>query len=288
MLILHNIIQQLQLTNNQLINSYRAQKKCITIQIMVNPINRNSVDLVYNLINQPQFLAERAAFNQANQNKDDINVIIDSNGGDADAAFHIAKLIHSTFKGNIRYIVPRFAKSAATLLVCGGNKIVMSETSELGPLDPQIMQSDGRFISSKSVQSTLELIKNYLKEGDKQGLELATILSSRLNPLILGEYNSALKIAQDYQKELLMLRMFTATDTGKVDAIVRKFAEGYTHHSRVINCKDAKEIFGDDKVDVLQNSDPEWTTLWQFYQNSKTIADLASVLQLINTKQVPK
>jgi hypothetical protein len=36
---------------------------------------------------------------------------------DADAAYHIAKLLHQNFKGTIKYVVPRFAKSAATLLV---------------------------------------------------------------------------------------------------------------------------------------------------------------------------
>jgi Serine dehydrogenase proteinase len=287
MQIINNIIQGLNATNNGLINQYRQLKGCISIQVMLNPIDRNAIDLVYNLINQPQFQAERANFNAKNQNKDDINVIVDSFGGDADAAFHIAKIINATFTGNIRYIVPRFAKSAATLLVCGGDKIVMGETSELGPLDPQILQNDGRYISSKAVQSTLDLIKTYLKDGDKQGLQLATILSSRLNPLILGEYHSALKIAKDYQTELLRLRMFKDTEQNTIDAIVEKFAEGYTHHSRVISCRDAKEILGDANVEILKTSDPEWNILWQFYQNHKSIADLFSVLQLINSKQIP-
>ncbi|HLG36235.1 MAG TPA: ATP-dependent Clp protease proteolytic subunit [Bacteroidia bacterium] len=241
------------------------------------PITRNSVDIVFDLINTPQFQQERAAFKNR---PDDIHVIIESDGGDADAAYHIAKLLDVHFKGTIKYIVPRFAKSAATLLVCGGNKIVMGETSELGPLDPQIQQNDGSYISAKAVQSTLVLIKKYLSEGDKHGLELATILSSRLNPLVLGQYESTLEIAKEYQEELLHLRMFGQNED--VKEIVHKFATGYTHHSRVINYNEAKKIFGDDKVEVMKSDSDEWKAVWEVSKNNRTIADLIGVLQLIN------
>jgi len=277
MQILNNIIQQLQLQNHALIMTYRQKCKCMAIHLSFTPITRNSVDLVFDLINSILFQQERATFKE---HPDDVNVIIESGGGDADAAFHIAKVLDTHFKGTIRYIIPRFAKSAATLLVCGGNKIVMGETSELGPLDPQIPQNDGSYISAKAVQSTLDLIKKYLSEGDKHGLELATILSSRLNPLILGQYESTLQIAQEYQEELLHLRMFTKSED--VKKIVAKFATGYTHHSRVINCKEAKEIFGEDKVELMPCNSEEWQTVWQVSKNNRTIADLIGVLQLIN------
>jgi len=276
MQILTNVIQQLQIQNLQWIIKYRQKCECMSIQVFLTPVARNSVDLVYDLINSPQFQQERMAFKN---HPDDIHVIIESGGGDADAAYHIAKLLDAHFKGTIKYIVPRFAKSAATLLVCGGNKIVMGETSELGPLDPQILQNDGSYISAKAVESTLELIKKYLSEGE-HGLELATILSSRLNPLILGQYESTLKIAQEYQEELLHLRMFNKSED--VKKISAKFATGYTHHSRVINCKEAKEIFGDDKVEVMKSDSEEWQAVWQISKNNRTMADLIGVLQLIN------
>ena len=132
------------------------------------------------------------------KNPNNIDIIIDSGGGDADAAYHISKLLHRTFKGKISYIIPRYAKSAATLLVSGGNEIVMGPTSELGPLDPQIQQQSGDWISAKSVQSTFDLIKKYTKSD----LKLATVIASRLNPLLLGQYESTLRIAKEYQKEL--------------------------------------------------------------------------------------
>lgn len=278
MQILNIIINNIQQRNNKIISDFWQKRGNISIQILLNPLNRRGVDVVFDIINNPQFQEQRKKLT----NPDNLDVIVDSFGGDADAAYHIAKLLDSQFKGTITYIIPRFAKSAATLLICGGNKIVMSETSELGPLDPQIAQEDGSFISAKAVQSALDLIKKQLKTGDKYSLELATILASRLNPLTLGQYERTIDIAKEYQKELLCLRMFSyKKDKKKVDTIIRKFATGYTHHSRVIGCQEAKDIFGD-SLEILPVDSEEWKTIWEFYLNNRNIGDLIGALRLMD------
>jgi hypothetical protein len=277
MQLLGNIIQNIQQRNIQLISEFRKIRKNISIQILLNPLDRRGVDIVFDIVRNPQFKEECKKY----ENPDDVDIIIDSLGGDADAAYHIAKLIDSHFKGNVKYVVPRFAKSAATLLVCGGNKIVMGETSELGPLDPQIRQDDGSYISAKAVQATLELIKQHLNKEDK-GLELATILASRINPLVLGQYESSIDIAKEYQRELLQMRMFKGNKLEDVNKIVDRFATGYTHHSRVIDAKEAKDIFGDANVEILPSNSREWNLIWEFYLNNRNIADLLSVLKNID------
>jgi hypothetical protein len=276
MQILRIIIQNIQQRNNELISEFRNIRGNISIQILLNPLNRRGVDVVFDIIRNPQFQEERKKFPKP----DDIDVIVDSFGGDADAAYHIAKLLHQNFKGTIKYIVPRFAKSAATLLVCGGDKIVMGETSELGPLDPQIRQDDGSYISAKAVQATLDLIKQHLEKGGKHSLELATILASRINPLVMGQYESTIDIAKEYQKELLLLRMFKSEK--EVEKIVKKFSTGYTHHSRVIDCNEAKNIFGDDKIEILGSNSKEWNLIWEFYINNRNIGDLLGVLKYVD------
>ena len=45
--------------------------------------------------------------------------------------------------GRLRVIVPDFAKSAGTLIALAADKIVMSDSSELGPIDPQFLKKDG-------------------------------------------------------------------------------------------------------------------------------------------------
>lgn len=274
--IINNVIQQLQQQINGIMNQFNQLRGNVSIQILLSPIDRRGVDVVFNIINNPNFQQAR----QNSPNPNNVDVVIDSPGGDADAAYHIAKLIHSHFNGTITYIIPRFAKSAATLMVCGGNKIVMGETSELGPLDPQIPQNDGNYISAKAVQSTLDLIKDNLKRKDKTGLELATILASRINPLVLGQYQSTLKIAQEYQKDLLLLRMFNSKS--QVNNIVKRFAIGYTHHSKVIGCNEAQGIFGTTNLDVWSSSQREWQLIWQWYELNRSMRDLIGFLRAVD------
>ena len=47
-----------------------------------------------------------------------LHVIIDSYGGDIHAAYNLAMLFRRYGKEKLEFIIPRFAKSAATLLVC--------------------------------------------------------------------------------------------------------------------------------------------------------------------------
>lgn len=125
----------------------------------------------------------------------------------------------------------------------------------------------------------MELIKEQLKEGDKHGLELATILASRLNPLVLGQYESTINIAKEYQRELLLLRMFSSKK--EVDKIVERFTTGYTHHSRVIGCQEAKEIFGDG-LEIVPHNSEEWRLIWEFYLNNSNIIDLIGTLRIVD------
>lgn len=169
-------------------------------------------------------------------------------------------------------------------MVCGGNKIILSETSELGPLDPQILQEDGRYVSAKSVKQTLDLIKEQITDGDEKSLELAAVLANKINPLVLGEYNGAIEISKEYQKELLLLRMFKKKS--EVDKIIKKFATGYTHHSRVIGCSEAMDIFGEENIEIMESTSQEWQLIWKFYVNNRSIADLMGVLNVL--KNNPK
>lgn len=72
--------------------------------------------------------------------KDDkLVLILNSPGGDPLAAERIVHICRSYSRdGNYTVIVPKMAKSAATMISLGASEIWMSTTSELGPIDPQI------------------------------------------------------------------------------------------------------------------------------------------------------
>ena len=75
-------------------------------------------------------------------------------------------------------MVPRMAKSAATMICLGANEIIMSSTSELGPIDPQILIRDEQ---GKPVryQAAHEIIDSY-----NELMDMANITKGRLEPFL--------------------------------------------------------------------------------------------------------
>jgi ClpP class serine protease len=90
-----------------------------------------------------------------------VALIISSPGGDGLASERLINICRNISGTNKYYVIVRGkAKSAATMLCFGADKIYMSVSSELGPIDPQItFPSDGvmkRF-------SGFNLVKSYEK-----------------------------------------------------------------------------------------------------------------------------
>lgn len=65
-------------------------------------------------------------------------LVLNSGGGDIGSAYLIGKLCREYSNGKLVVVVPRRAKSAATLICCAADEIHMGSLSELGPIDPQI------------------------------------------------------------------------------------------------------------------------------------------------------
>lgn len=70
-----------------------------------------------------------------------IALVVDCPGGDAKVGYQIARFIKKRC-GGFTVLVPEYAKSAATLLSLGADKIIMGKNAELGPLDTQVYDSD--------------------------------------------------------------------------------------------------------------------------------------------------
>lgn len=172
---------------------------------------------------------------------DKMIVVVSSGGGNIDEAYNLALLFRRYGSERLLFVVPRWAKSAATLLVCGGDEILMGPIAELGPLDPQITETnplDGRHehFSPLHIKSTLDLINSQYNDGNR---ELANALIGRLQfPLTLGSYRKSLDLGKDYLGRLLTSRML-ADDQDQVENIADKLVEGYVDHSACINADEA-------------------------------------------------
>jgi len=68
----------------------------------------------------------------------ELDLVLHSPGGSVEAADQIVQYLRAKYK-HIRAIIPQNAMSAATMLACAADEIVMGKHSAIGPIDPQMM-----------------------------------------------------------------------------------------------------------------------------------------------------
>lgn len=194
-----------------------------------------------------------------------LDVIIDSGGGDINSAFNLAMLFRQYGTEKLTFIIPRWAKSAATLLACGGNEILMTPIAELGPLDPQVTQLNAlekRYenFSPLAIESTLDLIRNEYKCGSK---DMADKLIERLQfPLTLGSFKKTLEIGEEYLTTLLSTKMFDENEEEKIRNLAKKVTLGYVDHGFCINLDEAKYI----GLKATELKGDELEVVWEIYR----------------------
>ncbi len=179
-----------------------------------------------------------------NFSRKELDVIIDSSGGSIDAAYNLARLFRRFGSKKLTFVIPRWAKSAATLLVCAGDDILMTPVAELGPLDPQItamnpLEQRIEEFSPLHIESTLDLIRVEFKNGNS---ELANGLLQRLQfPLALGKFKKSLELGRQYLEILLTSRMLE-NDVEKAKEIAKRLTTGYADHSWCITIEETKQL----------------------------------------------
>lgn len=208
-----------------------------------------------------------------------LDVLIDSGGGDIDAAYNIATLLQEVASEKLTFIIPRWAKSAATLLVAAGDEILMSDIAELGPLDPQITEinpMEGRYemFSPLHLENTLSLIRKEFSDGNK---ELANKLIERLQfPLTLGSFLKSLEVGERYVKQLLLARMFkemNETEAEKKSSeIAKRLSTDYADHGYCVKATEGKKMGL--RIQSLDNSQIDLIMeIYTLYDEKRKIKD---------------
>lgn len=93
---------------------------------------------------------------------DKLDLVLHSPGGSVEAAEQLVNYLRAKYK-HIRAIIPHSAMSAATMLACACDEIIMGKHSAIGPIDPQITfpTATGYFTApAQSLLSEFEQAKN--------------------------------------------------------------------------------------------------------------------------------
>lgn len=197
----------------------------------------------------------------------DLDLILHTGGGDIDAAEKLISLVRTRVgTGRLQVIVPDFAKSAGTLMTLGADAIVMSDTSELGPIDPQITLNDGHGnLIRHSVQSYLDAYEFHAEALQKNPNDpVARIMLGKLEPATVKLFEAVRDRARKFAEDQLKLGMFRS-GTGNFTKIASDLIDTkrWLTHGQMIGWNDAIKIGL--SVQYLDPSSEQWQCYWQLY-----------------------
>jgi hypothetical protein len=241
--------------------------------------------------------------------KSKLLIILDSPGGEIYTAVKMVDIIRSSFS-DVKFVVPLYAKSAATLMSLAGDEIIMSPQSELGPLDlpyehPHL---EGEMISAYDVVRSLEYLqdlavqkaledigvkirrsvglsrKESVAMAIKFATDLVTPILSKEDPRIIYVCFRLLLIAEIYGTEFLRDYMFKNEPSyirrEQPSKITRRLIWDYPDHSFSIRRCEAKRI----GLKIKDSEElPEWNIIWKCYNvfmNSES-----KIIKLLNKKE---
>ena len=160
-----------------------------------------------------------------------LDLILHSPGGVAEVTESMVYYLRKKFD-HIRVIVPQAAMSAATMLACAADEIVMGKQSSLGPIDPQLVlphQHGARVLPAQAIIDNFETAKVTSAESPQ---EMGAFLP------ILGQYSPGL-IEQCREAQLLSidlvstwLRSYMFREEKYPARKARTVAKRLAHHSK--------------------------------------------------------
>jgi hypothetical protein len=191
-----------------------------------------------------------------------IALLLHSPGGDAHSAFRIARTL-TRHCGEFYVIIPRYAKSAATLLSLGAAKIYFGEHAEFGPIDVQLddFEQERQISALEMVQSLERLNSEAMQAMDammsllvhrsrkridsllpsvlKYAAEVTRPIFEKIDTISFTFHARLLKIGEDYARLLLQSQK---RYSGSAEAIAIILTRGYPDHGFVIDFDEASRI----------------------------------------------
>jgi len=194
-----------------------------------------------------------------------IDLILDTFGGSLDSAFK-TMLFLASFTKRLRVFVPRYAKSAGTLIAIGAHQLYMSPFAELGPLDTQIRdpRNPTDRVSALDCYQSVDYVRGFglttltrafeaLAQKTRTLIPLSQLVHTsadfsigsiapiltQINALDFGGWGRTLRIGEKYAKTLLSRAGY---DESEAKEIAYQLVYGYTHHPFPIDINEASRI----------------------------------------------
>ena len=212
-------------------------------------------------------------------NKENIDLLLYTRGGDMVAPIRIVKIIKSFCK-KFSILIPYRAHSAGTLIALGADEIVMTKLSELTPVDPTTghpfnpqdpVNKELIPISVEDITSYFLLAKDKIKIKEDKIAEIYENLTKHsyldprhLHPLALGNVYRAQRMIRILSERLLGLHMDRDKKRNKktIEKIVNEITSDICIHNYPIYRDEAKKL----GLNVIIPNDKLEKMLWNLYE----------------------
>ena len=222
-----------------------------------------------------------------------IDLVIHSPGGSADAAERIIYLARRYSGDDFRVVVPSFAKSAATIIALGADQIVMSDGSELGPIDPQLV------ITTPQGQAVRRAAASFVEHRDELLVRVREALQSNQPPHaymqmiqqvdgpFVKDCERAINLSKEMAKKWLKQYMMAGSNDATIQGTVDAFSDPKRtlSHGRMIDYEQAKAA--GIKVEHIPKDNDLWEMFLELlFRSTQFLAMEVSRIKLYETANV--
>ena len=218
---------------------------------------------------------------------DSLDLILHSPGGSAEATEAMVSYIRSKFK-DVRVIIPLQAMSAATMLACSADKIVMGKHSFMGPIDPQVVlrtQLGLQAVPAQAVLDQFEIAKRDCQDPKLLGAWVPML--PQYGPALLIQCQEALKLSKQLVTNWLDKYMYKnlLNHSEKAAAVATALADhaSFMTHARPIDRESARNL-GLDITDLETDQTLQDLVLSVFHAISHTFQATNTVKIIENHK----
>ncbi len=221
-----------------------------------------------------------------------IDFLIVSLGGDPMVAWRIMTLIRQRVK-RVSVLIPQSAYSAATLLACGADEIVMHPNGHLGPVDMQITtagSAGAKTFSTEDITAFLDMVRDALKITDQEHVRaLFEMTCKEVGTLGIGFTARSSKLAVDLGERLLALHMKDDEAGTVLRSIVQNMSRKFQSHAYPVSRDEALDI----GLPVKKNRDEAleklmWSAWLNLENELKERTPFDPVIELMNSSEASK
>lgn len=216
--------------------------------------------------------------------------LIHSTGGNPLAAEKIIKVLSEFSDNDYWVLVPGTAKSAATMICLGANKIILSPTSELGPIDLQVVHGKGLISAHSIITAYDKLIEQGINLNKNQRIEPILQQLQGFSPPQIEHFRRINKLSSDMAQKVLKRGMFMNLTVAEIKKLINIFIdpESSKVHGRPIYYSDIKEIDKDNRfnLELIKTNSDIWQIITEYHTRVVTHLRVTKNVKLIESDEM--